>query len=178
MFTDAQKRALLRAARAAIRSQVTGEAMAPGPCATLPAGTGAFVTIRRAGRLRGCLGTLECRGPLLEEIARCAARAAREDPRFPPVEASELAALAIEVSILGPLEPISPHDRDAIVIGRHGLVVERGSRRGLLLPQVASEWGWGPEDLLAHTCLKAGLPRDAWRDGAAVYRFEAIVFGD
>lgn len=178
MFTDAQKEALLRTARAAILAQVTGMAADAAACADLPAGTGAFVTIRCGGQLRGCLGTLECRGPLLQEIARCAARAAREDPRFPPVKASELAALAIEVSILGPLERISPVDRNAIVIGRHGLVVERGLRRGLLLPQVAIEWGWGPEELLAHTCLKAGLPRDAWQDGATVYRFEAVVFGD
>jgi AmmeMemoRadiSam system protein A len=178
MFTDAQKDALLRTAREAIRAQVTGVAIACEPCAPLPTGTGAFVTIRRGGQLRGCLGTLECRLPLAEEVARCAARAAREDPRFAPVEACELQALAIEVSILGPLEPIRPHDDDAIVIGRHGLVVERGSRRGLLLPQVAVEWGWGPEELLAHTCLKAGLPRDAWQHGATVYRFEAIVFGD
>jgi uncharacterized protein len=178
MFTDAQKDALLRTAREAIRAQVTGVAIACAPCAPLPTGTGAFVTIRRDGQLRGCLGTLECRLPLLEEVARCAARAAREDPRFAPVDASELQALAIEVSILGPLEPISPHDDEAIVIGRHGLVVERGSRRGLLLPQVAVEWGWGPAELLAHSCLKGGLPRDAWQHGAIVYRFEAVVFGD
>ena len=94
------------------------------------------------------------------------------------MDASELPTLAIEVSILGPLEQISPHDCDAIVIGTHGLVVERGSRRGLLLPQVALEWGWGPQELLVHTCVKAGLPRDAWQHGATVYRFEAIVFGD
>jgi uncharacterized protein len=178
MFTDAQKHALLRTAREAIRAQVTGVAITCEPCAQFPTGSGAFVTIRRAGQLRGCLGTLECRRPLLEEVARCAARAAREDPRFAPVDASELMALAIEVSVLGPLEQISPHDDDAIVIGRHGLVVERGSRRGLLLPQVAVEWGWGPAELLAHTCLKAGLPRDAWQHGAIVYRFEAIVVGD
>ena len=205
MFTDAQKTALLATARAAIRAQITGEVLdvfaqwsAASPASVLratagkpasedfrpptsdfrPPTTGAFVTIKRAGKLRGCLGTLECRGPLIEEVALCAARAACEDPRFPPVDASELATLAIEVSILGPLEHISPHDRDAIVIGLHGLVVERGSRRGLLLPQVACEWGWGPEELLAHTCLKAGLPRDAWQHGAMVYRFEAIVFGD
>jgi AmmeMemoRadiSam system protein A len=196
MFTDAEKDALLRIARAAIHEQVTGETWDVGlptsdsrPAASVlraasdkgtvaPTGSGAFVTIRRGGQLRGCLGTLECRGSLLEEVARCAARAAREDPRFPPVDASELAALAIEVSILGPLEEISPPDPGAIVIGRHGLVVERGRRRGLLLPQVASEWGWTPEQLLAHTCVKAGLPRDAWQHGAIVYRFEAVVFGD
>lgn len=178
MFTDAQKDALLRIARAAIHAQVTGEVVACEPSLPCPTASGAFVTIRHGDRLRGCLGTLACERSLVEEVARCAARAAREDPRFPPVDASELPALAVEVSVLGPLEEISPHDRDVVVIGRHGLVVELGSRRGLLLPQVASEWGWTPEQFLTHACLKAGLPRDAWQHGATVYRFEAVVFGD
>jgi AmmeMemoRadiSam system protein A len=178
MFTDAQKDALLRTAREAIRAQVTGVAIACAPCAPLPTGTGAFVTIRRDGQLRGCLGTLECRLPLLEEVARCAARAAREDPRFAPVDASELQALTIEVSILGPLEPISPHDDEAIVIGRHGLVVERGSRRGLLRPLGGVVGGWGPGDPRANRFLKGGRPRAGCHHGAIVYRFEAVVFGD
>jgi uncharacterized protein len=80
--------------------------------------------------------------------------------------------------VLGPLEKIDPADPEAIEIGRHGLVVERGSRRGLLLPQVAPEWGWDREEFLAHTCRKAGLPMDAWRRGADIYRFAADVFGD
>ena len=81
------------------------------------------------------------------------------------------------VSAGGPLERIDPLDPDSIVVGRHGLVVEQGWRRGLLLPQVAPEWGWDREQFLAHTCRKAGLPPDAWRRGADVYRFEADVFG-
>jgi uncharacterized protein (TIGR00296 family) len=80
--------------------------------------------------------------------------------------------------VLGPLEPIDPHDPAAIEIGRHGLVVEQGWRRGLLLPQVATEWGWDRETFLAHTCAKAGLPHDCWRTGARVFRFAADVFGD
>jgi hypothetical protein len=79
--------------------------------------------------------------------------------------------------VLGPIEPIDPLDPDAIIVGRHGLVVERGTHRGLLLPQVAPEWGWTRDQLLAQTCRKAGLAEDAWRHGARVYRFEAEVFG-
>jgi AmmeMemoRadiSam system protein A len=103
--------------------------------------------------------------------------AAREDPRFAPVSPSELDDLDIEVSVLGPLEQIDPFAADAIVIGRHGLVVEQGRRRGLLLPQVATEWNMDRETFLGHTCAKAGLPADAWRRGATVYRFAADVFG-
>jgi len=104
--------------------------------------------------------------------------AAQEDPRFQPVRAAELDGLDVEVSVLGPLERIDPNDPATIVIGTHGLVVEQGARRGLLLPQVAIEWRWGREQFLAQTCIKAGLPADAWRRGATVYRFAADVFGD
>jgi uncharacterized protein len=145
---------------------------------SFPDASGAFVTIKRQGRLRGCIGTLECRRPLAEEVARVAVSAAREDPRFEPLRASELDGLEIEVSILGPLESIDPFDPDAFQIGRDGLVVEQGSRRGLLLPQVATERGWDRETFLAQTCVKAGLPPDGWRQGATVYRFAADVFGD
>lgn len=107
-----------------------------------------------------------------------AVSAAREDPRFEPLRESELEGLEVEVSVLGPLERIDPADPDAIEIGRHGLVVERGHRRGLLLPQVATEWGWNREKFLAQACVKAGLSPDAWHHGAAVYRFAAIVFGE
>jgi AmmeMemoRadiSam system protein A len=177
MFTDAQRHAMLELARAAVHAEVTGS---PPPATVeidLPGATGAFVTLKRRGQLRGCLGTLECRSSLAEEVARCAASAAREDPRFAPVAVSELADLDVEVSVLGPLESIDPLDLDAIVVGRHGLVVERGTHRGLLLPQVAPEWGWTRDQFLAQTCRKAGLPEDAWRHGARVYRFEADVFG-
>jgi AmmeMemoRadiSam system protein A len=180
MFTEAQQRALVEIARTAVTEAVTGNAQRddrpdPGP---LPDATGAFVTLKRGGELRGCIGTLECRRPLIEEIARVAVSAAREDPRFDPVRPTELDGLDVEVSVLGPLEPIDPQDPSSIEIGRHGLVVEHGHRRGLLLPQVATEWGWDRETFLAHTCSKAGLPPDCWRRGAKVYRFAAEVFGD
>src|SRR5947207_619046 len=122
--------------------------------------------------------TLECRRPLGAEVARVAQSAAKEDPRFEPLRASELEGLEVEVSVLGPLEPIDPFDERAFEIGRHGLMVERGWRRGLLLPQVATEWGWDLVTFLSQTCVKAGLPPDAWRNGASVYRFTGAVFGD
>jgi len=178
MFTDRQKRELVALAREAVTA-ATGAAAPPVPAAgDFPEASGAFVTLKRGGRLRGCIGTLECRRPLPEEVARVAVSAAREDPRFSPVTAAELEGLEVEVTVLGPLEPIDPLDPDAFEIGRHGLVVESGYRRGLLLPQVAAEWGWGREEFLAQTCVKAGLPRDAWRQGATVYRFAGEVFGE
>jgi len=180
MFTEAQQKALVEIARAAAIDAATGQGgrvFAVADVGAYPDASGAFVTLKRNGRLRGCIGTLECRRPLPEEIARVAVSAAREDPRFAPLAASELDGLEVEVSILGPLEPIDPFDERAFDIGRHGLVVEHGFCRGLLLPQVATEWGWDREQFLVQTCIKAGLPRDAWRDGAKVYRFTGEVFG-
>jgi len=178
MSTDAQKRALLTIARAAVAAAAGGEAAPRAAMDDAVPASGAFVTIKKRGELRGCIGTLECRRSLAEEIARVAVSAAREDPRFPPVTEAELPDLRVEISVLGPLERIDPADAAAIEVGRHGLVVEQGRRRGLLLPQVAPEWGWDRPTFLAHACRKAGLPPDAWRHGAAVYRFEADVFGD
>jgi AmmeMemoRadiSam system protein A len=178
MFTEVQKQALLAIARDAVIAAASGlRADAPAG-GVFPDASGAFVTIKRDGRLRGCIGTLECRLPLAEEIARAAVSAAREDPRFAPLTAAELDGLDVEVSVLGPLEPIDPQDPGAFEIGRHGLVVEEGRRRGLLLPQVATEWRWDREEFLNQTCVKAGLSPDAWRRGAKVYRFAAVVFGD
>jgi AmmeMemoRadiSam system protein A len=187
MLTDTQKRTLMERARAAVEAQVLGRssrvkddrpASRWDAAAELPEASGAFVTIKRRGQLRGCLGTLQCRRGLAEEVARCAADAASEDPRFPPVAVDELPELDLEVSVLGPLQRIDPTRPDAFEIGRHGLVVEKGAQHGLLLPQVATEWGWTPEQFLRQTCVKAGLPADAWQHGATVYRFDADVFGD
>jgi hypothetical protein len=176
MLTDVQRRALLDVAREAIAAAVRGgPEIEPEPIELQASGV--FVTIKRARSLRGCLGTLENRAGLAREVARCAADSAREDPRFPPVGVEELSEISIEISVLGPLEEIEPTP-DAFEIGRHGLVIEAGRRRGLLLPQVATEWGWTAEQFLRQTCLKAGLPPDAWRDGAGLYRFTAEVFGD
>jgi AmmeMemoRadiSam system protein A len=179
LLSDEQKQTLLELARAAVRARVTGAAAPDPPLVPLPDASGAFVTVRMHRELRGCLGTLECQvGLLASEVARCAADAASQDPRFAPVSPAELPAIAIEVSVLGPLEHVEPSRPDTILVGRHGLVVEQGRRRGLLLPQVATEWDWTAEQFLQQTCVKAGLPRDAWKRGAQVFRFEADVFGD
>jgi AmmeMemoRadiSam system protein A len=124
---------------------------------------GVFVTLYRRGQLRGCVGQIEGVGALANVIAHCAVAAALEDPRFPPVEPAEVAELEIEISLLSPLEPVAPAQ---IEIGRHGLVVERGSRRGLLLPQVPAERRWQWQRFVEETCVKAGLSRDAWKDPA------------
>src|SRR3954454_20678663 len=178
VLTPSQKRALLTLAREAVKARVAG-ASAPDARATdLPAASGVFVTIKRGEELRGCLGTLESNGELAEDVARCAADAATRDPRFDRVAASELSNLSLEVSVLGPLEPVDPMEAGAIVIGRHGLVAEHGHRRGLLLPQVAAERGWTVDEFLQQTCLKAGLSADVWRRGARIWRFDAEVFGE
>ena len=177
MLTDEQKRYVLDLARGAVEEQVTGERAVTTAMCELPDASGVFVTLKSRGTLRGCLGTLECRDGLAPDVARCAADAASADPRFEAVTSVELPEISIEVSVLGPLEEIDPFDLSAVVIGRHGLVVERGRRRGLLLPQVAVEWDWTREQFLRQTCLKAGLDAAAWQQGARVYRFEAEVFG-
>ena len=177
MLTSEQRRALLDLARSSIAAQVTGTgAGAPGPL-EFPDASGVFVTIKRGGQLRGCLGTLQNRAGLAAEVVRCAAESASEDPRFPPVSREELPELTVEISVLGPLESIDARP-DAFTIGVHGLVAEQGFHRGLLLPQVATEWGWDNEQFLRQTCVKAGLPPDTWRRGVRFYRFAAEVFGD
>ena len=176
MVTEDQRQSLLALARASVAAAVTGAGpVDPGPL-VLPQASGVFVTIKRQGQLRGCLGTLQVRGGLAAEVIRCAADSALEDPRFPPVEAGELPDLTLQISVLGPLERIEPRSAD-FIIGLHGLVAEQGMRRGLLLPQVAVEWGWSPEQFLRQTCVKAGLPPDAWQRGTTIYRFTAEVFG-
>lgn len=179
MLTEAQRQALVETARAAVGRVVAGaDPKAVRTALELPAASGVFVTLKERGQLRGCLGTLQATRDLAGTVARCAADAATSDPRFSPVSPAELPGLSVEVSVLGPLEPIDPASPDAIVIGRHGLVAEQGARRGLLLPQVATEWGWTVEQFLRQTCRKAGLPDDAWQHGARIFRFEAEVFGE
>lgn len=178
MMSDLEKASLLRVARESVVGHVTGQDPVLDASDARPDASGVFVTIKRRGELRGCLGTLQCREDLAREVARCARDSATQDPRFPPVSPDEIPELSLEISVLGPLEEIDPLNADAVVVGRHGLVVEQDSRRGLLLPQVATEWGWTAEQFLGHTCRKAGLPDDAWRTGARVFRFDAEVFGE
>ncbi len=178
MLTESQKALLLRVARESMVGHLTGQNHLPDASDAMPDASGVFVTIKRRGELRGCLGTLQCREDLAREVARCARDSATEDPRFARVSPDEIPELTLEISVLGPLEEVDPVTPDAIGVGRHGLVVEQGVRRGLLLPQVATAWGWTAEEFLRHTCRKAGLPDDSWRTGARVFRFEAEVFGE
>ena len=177
MTSEADRQRLLQIARDAISAYINGFA-APGVSVAggLARPGGAFVSIHHRGELRGCIGHIEANRSLSNVVCECAVAACSADPRFPPVSAAELSGLEIEVSLLGPLELVaSPDD---IEVGRHGLLVEQNGHRGLLLPQVATEWRWDRETFLAHTCHKAGLPRDAWKQGATLWRFEAEVFGE
>lgn len=136
---------------------------------------GAFVTLTLGGDLRGCIGFPEPVFPLYEAVIRGGISAAVQDPRFPPVSRTELDELVVEISVLSPLVHAQPDD---VVVGTHGLVIEKGRARGLLLPQVPVEWGWNREEFLTHTCRKAGLPYDAWQQGATLYTFTADVFSE
>lgn len=168
---------LLVIAREALAAWVNRAAPVVPPPGVSERRAGAFVTLHARGELRGCIGHVEASRRLVDVVAECAVSAASADPRFPPVTASELLVVEIEVSVLGPLEPVARIDE--VEVGRHGLVVESGRRRGLLLPQVAREWEWDAVTFVAQTCRKAGLPLDAWPSGGAtLLRFEAEVFGE
>lgn len=174
-----QQQTLLRIAREAITAAVRGEKQPQWTIddPVLQENCGAFVTIKKHGQLRGCIGYIEPIKPLWETVADVAVSAALNDYRFPPVSPAELPDLELEISALTPLRKMSSPDE--IVIGKHGLLIEKGGYRGLLLPQVATEWGWDKWEFLDQTCRKAGLPPGAWKDpDAQVYLFSAQVFGE
>lgn len=146
---------------------------------------GVFVTINRLiggeKELRGCIGYPYPTNPLVEAVIDSAISSATQDPRFPPLSIGELENVVFEVSILTPPELIrveNPSEYPSkIKIGEDGLIIERGIFKGLLLPQVPVEWGWGAEEFLCQCCLKAGLPPDCWlMRGTKVYKFQAIIF--
>jgi AmmeMemoRadiSam system protein A len=168
---------LLSIARRSLEARVRREG-APRPAAegAIAAYCGAFVSIHTIEDLRGCLGRLERDAPLAHTVHDLAALVADSDPRFEPVRTYELPHLAIEISVLTPEERVG--SIADVIVGRHGLIVEQGRRRGLLLPQVASERGWDSRTFVEHTCVKAGLARDAWRHGAGLFVFEAEVFAE
>ena len=138
---------------------------------------GAFVTLHlKSGPLRGCIGTFEASQPLWATIRQMAISAATRDPRFPALSPMELTQCRIEISVLSPRQPITP---DQIEVGRHGLWVSRAHSRGVLLPQVASEYGWDSKRFLSETCAKAGMSPAAWKDGdLTIEAFTAEVFGE
>lgn len=141
--------------------------------------SGAFVTLNeRSGDLRGCIGSIEPVAPLWQAVRSSAISAAFRDPRFHPVSSkAELAGLVLEISVMSPIEEVA--DINEIEVGRDGLIVRKGMNAGLLLPQVAAEYGWDRETFLSQTCHKAGLPMNAWRQpGCRIEKFSAEVFSE
>jgi AmmeMemoRadiSam system protein A len=175
-----ERQELLRLARGSIAATAGREPMPAFALAspTLCTPTAVFVSIHKFRDLRGCVGTTKAEKPLREAVVAMACAAARHDPRFPPVKASELPLLRLEISRLSPFRRVQPEEVDP---GRHGIyVVHVGTdSRGLLLPQVASRLGWSRERFLTETCRKAGLPGGEWRAATTeVYVFTAEVFGE
>jgi uncharacterized protein len=175
-YSQDERELLLRLAHRSIALALEGRSidLTP-PTAHLAEPRGAFTTLHLEGKLRGCIGHVMPGQSLYATVAEAAKAAALEDPRFPPVTQAEVQRLKIEISVLSLLQPIRA---DEVVVGQHGLVVTQGNSRGLLLPQVPIEWKWDRETFLAETCLKAGLPSDAWQRGALLQGFTAEVFGE
>lgn len=146
----------------------------PEPSAESGSAGGVFVSLRCRGALRGCIGVMDTGEPLEHDVVHCAISAGTQDPRFAAVTAADLAELTLEISILSTLLPVT--EAEEIQVGRDGLQIEQEGRRGLLLPQVATEHGWDRPRFLQELCKKAGLPPDAWKAGAALHRFTAQVF--
>jgi AmmeMemoRadiSam system protein A len=180
LLSEGSRRALLDLARGSLEAHFRGE---PPPRLGSDRAEGfgepraLFVTLRKRSDLRGCIGTLAPEGDLSRTVPRFALRAALNDPRFPPLTPEELPECRIEISVLtAPRELEDPQD---VVVGRDGLIIEGQGRSGLLLPQVATEWGFDRERFLSEVSRKAGLPGDAWRSpGVRLWTFQAEVFGE
>jgi AmmeMemoRadiSam system protein A len=173
-LSPAALEALLALAREAVAASVQGRRLPPLPdLPELTEARGVFVSLHRGGMLRGCLGHLEADLPVGEATRRMAVASSRDDPRFRPVTADELEGLDVEVSVLSPFKPVRPDD---VVPGRDGLLVRRGSRVGVLLPQVAIEQQWDRLSFLRAVCQKAALPSEAWREaGTELFAFQAQI---
>jgi AmmeMemoRadiSam system protein A len=178
-LTSAEKRKLLSLARSSIEATLSGKPL-PRLDVTEPAlktHAGAFVTLRRNGDLRGCIGRLIGDRPLYEVVSNMAVAAATEDTRFRPVSLSELGNIDIEISVLSPLKKMS--NVEELKLGKHGIYIVKGMRSGCFLPQVANETGWTKDEFLNRCCTeKAGLEPDAWKKDAEVFLFTAEVFGE
>jgi AmmeMemoRadiSam system protein A len=171
-----ERRILLDLAHRSIESALAKQPIdSAAPSEHLAEPRGAFTTLHLFGELRGCIGYVLPAGSLYQTVAETARAAAYDDPRFAPVTQHEAPHLKIEISVLSVPQPIR---REEVEVGKHGLIVNSGARRGLLLPQVPVEWEWDRETFLAQTCIKAGLPPDAWQHGAQLQAFTAEVFGE
>ena len=181
MLSEQQRRQLLTLARETIARVLDGRApdlSGAGIDETLRKPSGAFVTLTtHDDELRGCIGSIAPVAPLFEAVVKNAMNAAFRDPRFYPLRPGELDGVKIEISVMGPIERVT--NIDDIVVGRDGLIITRGMNAGLLLPQVATDYGWDRDTFLRQTCVKAGLPPDAWKSpDAKIEKFSAEVFGE
>lgn len=178
LLTKKEQRELLKLARNTIVAVVTsGTVPVVEPASVnLHSQSGCFVTIKQHGQLRGCIGNFVSDKPLYRLVQEMAVSAATQDPRFYPMKPQDLDDFDLEISVLSPLELIS--SVDDIKVGKHGIYIIKNSYRGVLLPQVATEYGWDRDAFLKHTCLKAGLPENAWKNDCDIYIFSAQVFGE
>ena len=175
-YSPEERALLLRLAHESIASAIERrEISLTPPSPHLAAPRGVFTTLYYRGELRGCVGFVMAVASLYRAVAETAQAAAFDDTRFPPLTREELPETEISLSVLSPLRPIRPEE---IEVGRHGLLISLGGRRGLLLPQVPVEHGWDRITFLEQTCHKAGLPANAWQSGASIEAFSAEVFGD
>ena len=177
-LTPAQRQELLALARTTIteylKTKRIPDYQTDDP--VLNAHAGAFVTLKKEGQLRGCIGRLMADAPLYRTVQEMAVASATSDPRFRPLTLKELEKVSLEISVLSQIYPIT--DVEQIEVGRHGLLIVANGHQGVLLPQVAVEEGWGREEFLQNLCLKAGLARDCWTKKASLYAFTATVFGE
>ena len=181
MLNQQQRTTLLTIARRSIEAVLAGRRPDVDTASLdeeLQRPSGAFVSLHtKDGDLRGCIGSIEPVAPLCQAVSASAVNAAFRDPRFLPLRPEEIAELHLEISVMSPIVPV--RDVAEIEVGRDGLIISRGGRAGLLLPQVATEHGWDRETFLRQTCVKAGLPPDAWRsEGTRIERFSAEVFSE
>ncbi len=178
LLTIKERKELLKIARQTVIEYVTNRKV-PTIVTTSPGlnlHSGCFVTVKQKGELRGCIGNFVSDQPLYQLVQEMAVSAATRDPRFYPMKIDDLADFNLDISVLSPLEKTASVEE--IRVGTHGIYIVKGSYRGVLLPQVATEYGWNREQFLQHTCIKAGLPQDAWQGECELYIFSAQVFGD
>jgi AmmeMemoRadiSam system protein A len=178
LLTKKEQKELLKIARETIVGYVSNQKVpvvvtaSPG----LNLLSGCFVTVKQKEELRGCIGNFVSDQPLYLLVQEMAVSAATRDPRFYPMKSHDLVYFKLDISVLSPLEKIASVEE--IRVGIHGIYIVKGTYRGVLLPQVATEYGWSRNQFLQHTCTKAGLPEDAWQGECDIYRFSAQVFGD
>jgi uncharacterized protein len=173
-----ERQLLLEIAREAITAVVRTGKVPPRQieCESLLGRHGCFVTIKQNGALRGCIGNFTSDKPLFQLVQEMAVSAATRDPRFYPMKEEDLSGFQLEISVLSPLTKVASPEE--VVVGTHGVYLEKNYSRGVLLPQVPVEQGWNRETFLNQTALKAGLKRDDWKEGADIYVFTAEVFGE